>query len=742
MKDMEKREQMATMEAQSKFSSFSMDLERLRRQFSTVASSKDWKDSNERTEALVLDLKRNLTASQLATERHLDGKMGEDLELSQQWRDEVERNFNAQLKLMDERVAVIQDDVYQIRTGHGLELNELEDRFEEHVKVSEKTFSYVQNDLKRLLKRNNDAHDRLDKHDTEHEEFRETFAAHATHLKEADDRHALTKERHTERIDKLDDEMEERVEEYKKTTAEFLENRDKLVENDERMARNDTRMDGFEMRHDKMDAAEAALNGRVTNIEDVVVPDLKVDIADLNSNAKKLAESTTKNLNKFKTALEKTNTHITNTQKEVRAFDERITQTEEMNVTLKKELKMLMGTLDMSIESVRAEITEVDKKADEIKVVKEVLAEKAELIAECQTQLTTHQSEIEASKAEEQVLEHKIEEAKRKAADELAAKEEFLQGAIDVHQQDIEEIKQEGTQRDKAIFNLGSKVDENERIAEMHRSPESEMKLWVEELVKLCVEFENEAVPQKAPQLSADKAKIIARHSQELAGFFAQQADFSVIKTFICATDVDEMNFEEDAIDEMRHVMTEDFLVGVVQDVQAANARPTKVMLEARAKFKNKLRKAVESALTKYEQVEIANNSRLMGVPLKPACVACDRPLHTRRNVKGGERSQHTGPLQRPATSGAASGSGSRKVMAEGARGDIAGRSGGHPGAYHGGDTRPKGAPGGAGYVYRGGFRMPKGQPDAEVMAGLDVIGGPMRPSKTGGLPSLRGPEV
>ena len=40
------------------------------------------------------------------------------------------------------------------------------------------------------------------------------------------------------------------------------------------------------------------------------------------------------------------------------------------------------------------------------------------------------------------------------------------------------------------------------------------------------------------------------------------------------------------------------------------------------------------------------------------------------------------------------------------------------------------------------GAKGPKGQPDAEVMAGLDVIGGPMRPSKTGGLPSLRGPEV
>merc|ERR1711871_171597 len=275
----------------------------------------------------------------------------------------------------------------------------------------------------------------------------------------------------------------------------------------------------------------------------------------------------------------------------------------------------------------------------------------------------------------------------------------------------IAELKKEGEHRDRAIFNLASKVDENERIAEMHRQPEAEMRMWMEELVKLDIEFEQEVVPEKVPMLNTVQAKLMARRAQDLAGYFAMQADFEVINQYVGAADAEELKFDESTVDMLRHTMTEDFLVQLVGEVQAANARPTKVMLEARAKFKNKLRRAIESALTKHEQVEIAGNSRLLGRSLKPTCVACDRPLHTRRRVKDGP-SQHTGP--RPATSHGGSGSSGGSSVGKGGnqyRGDIPKRSGGYPGEYLGGEARPIAPIGGTEYVYRGGFRMPKTAP-------------------------------
>ena len=104
--DIQKENQRASMEAVSKFSHFAMDLERLKRHMSTVASSADWKNSQEQHASDVAELKRTIAMMTEETKRFLDMKMGDDLALSQRWREEVEKSFKAQLKLMDDRVAI------------------------------------------------------------------------------------------------------------------------------------------------------------------------------------------------------------------------------------------------------------------------------------------------------------------------------------------------------------------------------------------------------------------------------------------------------------------------------------------------------------------------------------------------------------------------------------------------------------------------------------------------------------
>ena len=133
------------------------------------------------------------------------------------------------------------------------------------------------------------------------------------------------------------------------------------------------------------------------------------------------------------------------------------------------------------------------------------------------------------------------------------------------------------------------------------------------------------------------------------------------------------------------------------------NSAPSPPMLEARKKFKTKLRLAIETALSKFESVEVVSKSRLQAMALKPRCVACDRPLNNKRKVKQAATS-YSGPIVgRPDTAPAPSSN----------RSDAANRTGGSN--YTGGGARPIMVPGGAKFVYRGGFRITKSQSFGEL---------------------------
>jgi hypothetical protein len=703
-KSTEQSVQIQKLSAATEFSNVKMDMEQLRRLFSTVASSNDWKETQKYYTEQIANLKRTSAAQALATERKLDEKMNQDLQMAAKWRGDVESTFNEQLKMMDDRVAVIQDDVYAIRTGHGLELNELEDRFEEHLTNTEVTFRHVQNDLKRLVKRTADADDRLSVHDEKNKLQDGNIEELFQKIEEANIAHMEVRDEHKEHLQLLDERMQARVEDHERVMIKLEEYQRNFDAIDARFARTDEVIADHLEQLKACREQERLIKEDIAEIKEITIVNMKEDHKALVDRVQKFDERTVKALAKLKAGLEKTNMTLEATQKELKGFNERLTTAEEAVEQLDLDVKETNKNLDSHVAELTTQVLAVDHKCAEIGTVRKKLEATNQRIFAFEKDVSLIDDKAERLKQKTDMMATRTEEVKQEADSKLSQMGDEVKTELAEQAELIADVQNLGAHRDKAIFNLGNVVAENERRAEMHREPSSEVKLWLEELVALCLEFENETVPEKSPSIGLELAEVMARRAQNLAEYFAKEADFETIRKFLSRTDPEDESYEENIIDMLRHEMTEDFLVSVFTEISRQHASATPIMMEARAKYKNKLRQAIETALTKFEQVEVAGISRLMGMPLKPRCVACDRPLQNKRRVKDGP-SQHTGA--RPTT---APDPGSMS------RGDVSAKSGGAPNnEYLGGDSRPIMIPGGGNYVYRGGFRMAKSQTAGEL---------------------------
>jgi len=688
------------LDVQSKLSAMQLNLEQLRLSLSTVASTQDWKQTQEMFSGQIEDLKRQLAAQTLSTERKMDDRLGKDLKKASNWRDDVESSFNEQLKMMDDRVAIIQDDMYAIRTGHGLEVNELEDRFEEHLKNCERTFNNVQNDLRRLLKRSNDANDKLESlaaHNARQDEKIGTlFEQHEEHRKTQEEMYNT----HQKLLDELDDRMKDRVDDHERVLLVLEDYQKKFVEVS---VQHEAVLADIKSHDTQLEACreeEASIKEELKAVQENSIPDLQLALKELTEKQVKDNEGAVKNLTRLKDNIEKAYTSISNSQKEVNAFNGRLETAETAINDLRPELAAITTSIDIVSNELKNEIHAVDVKTNEIAALKNIQGSQAERLFNVERSVEDHNTRLKDQKDAGKQGSEKLDGMHAKLDQTIADLDAALRAELKQSGASLADLQREGEHRDKAIFNLGNVVAENERRAEMHRHPASEVMIWLEELVQLCVEFEKETIPEKPPQISHEMAQSLSRRAQSLAGYFASQADFEAIRKLLVQSTPEEENYEDDMIDILRHEMTQDFLGGLFTEIKAVNNTPSQAMLEARKKFKTKLRLAIETALSKFEAVEVVSNSRLQAVALKPRCVACDRPLNNKRKVNNGA-SSYSGPIVgRPDTAPAP---------------NAANRTGRSSSNYNGGDTRPIMVPGGSNFVYRGGFRITKSQSFGEM---------------------------
>jgi hypothetical protein len=192
----------------------------------------------------------------------------------------------------------------------------------------------------------------------------------------------------------------------------------------------------------------------------------------------------------------------------------------------------------------------------------------------------------------------------------------------------------------KVSFELTGIIKKKVEHVAMHvdDSPDALAKDRLLKVVKLCLDFEDTAVHntgQNAYVFGENVQVKLANHAQHLAEYIANRADFACLRQLISGATIEEIMYVHDQVDILRSEMTEDFLKHMLQLVKekSKEADPSKVVLEARKIFTHRFRRAIEMALTKFDQVQVIGNTRIGRVSV-PTCVACDRPLASKGRAK------------------------------------------------------------------------------------------------------------
>ena len=242
----------------------------------------------------------------------------------------------------------------------------------------------------------------------------------------------------------------------------------------------------------------------------------------------------------------------------------------------------------------------------------------------------------------------------------------------------------------------------------------------------------------------------IAAFGVDMAEWVAFKADHEALSRVIAGVNPEEMVYADDDIEVRRRSLLDELRREFEMLINISSPDAGALRLEARHKFGARMMDAIDSALSKHDQVLITGSSRASRIKAAvPACVACDRPLRTK--ARKGKLMEEEGKQRKEGKEGAGAGVGMGDTMkgregpggmtgslknrpASGERPNTAdpaarmGRTGdasegGFVGGGSGGGRAGGTNAGGEGaYVLRGGFKMPRREgkltPMGETMLG------------------------
>ena len=286
----------------------------------------------------------------------------------------------------------------------------------------------------------------------------------------------------------------------------------------------------------------------------------------------------------------------------------------------------------------------------------------------------------------------------------------------------------------KDLFN-SMEHEMSSKIKHSHNSPihlsaedqKQHLRNQASALAKISIRFEQQSHEKGKPakELPRDMCRTISLVTQEMADYIAQKADVWAIEQTIHGAPEDHP-YSDSTIETRRQRIFQNFMELVSEEITRRYPDAGAVRQEARAKTIRKIQEAIEMALSKFDQVTVIGNSRLLARRLDvPKCVTCDRPLYNRKNpykdigrlqdtpiIEGLSRPESSAVYANPPTS----------LGFHGTRPATSERRSPH---YQkqlrnqeinkqrlsdkdGATDRPK-------TVMRGGFRMPKGQLSEEI---------------------------
>eukprot|EP00563_Minutocellus_polymorphus_P009349 CAMPEP_0181021976 /NCGR_PEP_ID=MMETSP1070-20121207/1271_1 /TAXON_ID=265543 /ORGANISM="Minutocellus polymorphus, Strain NH13" /LENGTH=895 /DNA_ID=CAMNT_0023098893 /DNA_START=490 /DNA_END=3178 /DNA_ORIENTATION=+ len=169
-------------------------------------------------------------------------------------------------------------------------------------------------------------------------------------------------------------------------------------------------------------------------------------------------------------------------------------------------------------------------------------------------------------------------------------------------------------------------------------------------MIQLCVLYEKTA-KEKNYVVSIDTVfdgndaanlpDNIAAFSHDYALWIAYQADHEVLQRAVARTQSNQHDlvYADDDLGPRRLELLEGLKSDLCLALEAVHSEAGLLKLEARTRFVNRLMEATDSALSKHDQIVIETNSRIGKLRSSnksvPVCVACDRPLRSRRRANG-----------------------------------------------------------------------------------------------------------
>lgn len=169
-------------------------------------------------------------------------------------------------------------------------------------------------------------------------------------------------------------------------------------------------------------------------------------------------------------------------------------------------------------------------------------------------------------------------------------------------------------------------------------------------MIQLCVLYEKTA-KEKNYVVSidtvfdgndpADLPCNIAAFAHDYALWIAYQADHEVLQRAIARSQSNhhDLAYADDDLGPRRLELLEGLKSDLCLALEAVHPDAGLLKLEARSRFINRLMEATDSALSKHDQIVIETTSRIGKLRSSsksvPVCVACDRPLRSRRRANG-----------------------------------------------------------------------------------------------------------
>jgi hypothetical protein len=571
--------------------------------------------------------------------RNISNQVKAELELIKSMRVD-DSNQNAQLLAnMEQKYTEMAQDVYDIRSGHAMELRDLQDEVDDFKRDHEKRVIALEDNSKKIVQNLRDCETNIAKNKAEIEAIKQNIV----------DINIAIEEANTSRVE-ADDAIKMSVEQL-----------DRRVYTGEKVhAENVGRLDGVEADcaglHKEVDALstliqaskefEEILNHRLQEVEIVHIPKFQNDTAKLETKVQKNKDKM-ENLNNQLKEEEKTREDACNKLfGKSRNADGRLDKLDrEMAQSVDK------ASLSKRLEEIRDESKEeLEKVADhfveqEIKFAKAAKAVST-IDQRCQMEygLTTknlkkHTGQLEDSADETKEIKHNFDvymEEQQRLLDALKKNMQRdvtgLGGKLDGHATEANGRMSEAEKLIKELFYIEDNRDQ----------PEFAIKRQLKLLAAQLHQVEITATTDHEPALNEPLAARIARTAQDTAALFAKQADQSVMVRELLRNlrNPQGMSFDKDnfemSVDLERHQHSMGFLVDMATMLQSMNEEPTGPMQQTRVKLINKLRRTIQTALSKHEQVEVTADSLLSTVKLNPVCSACNLPLARKRRTGDG----------------------------------------------------------------------------------------------------------